>query len=235
MSKWQYTTNCSRCGRDLTELINGKRCKGMCVSCYDKTRHETLPSYFKENKRVDSPRLYWDSEKYLGLSPSPYDWARLAAYIDGEGSINLSPRKVPRMKSITFCGRVVIVNTDFRLASWCADTFGMVLFIKRHSKNQDLQAKERNWKDCYYAQACGYRAAWILRNCLSWFLLKREQAEVVLSHQETTKVGTWERKSGVATPQDLLDYRMSLKDRLTDLNRRGPENTKSTDSCITVN
>jgi len=162
--------------------------------------------------------LNWDTDEYLGLKPSATDWARLAAYIDGEGCISLAPRQTPKGKSLTFYGKVVVTNTDIRLANWCLKNFGMKFFVKGHGWAGE---RGQSWKDCYFAQACSYKAAWILRNCLPWFLLKREQAEVVLAHQETTKVGTWERGPGVKTPQDLLDYRMSLKNKLLELNKRG--------------
>lgn len=95
-----------------------------------------------------------------------------------------------------------------------------------------MRKKYPNWRGCWYAQACGYKASWILRNCLSWFKLKRSQAEVVLEHQQTTKAGTFKRGQGITTPQNILDYRLELKRRLTELNRRGPENRTITNKVM---
>src|SRR5258705_8131274 len=123
----------------------------------------------KESRRSDSPKKNWKSVEYLGLRPTTIDWARLAAYIDGEGSINLSPRRTNTGKSLTLCAKVVVTNTDFRLAKWCLDTFGMKYY--EHSNNTSSK-RSVNWASCVYAQACGYKASWILLNCLPWFLLK---------------------------------------------------------------
>lgn len=49
-----------------------------------------------------------------------------------------------------------------------------------------------------------------------------DRDKLVIEHQKTTKVGTWERASGKATPQDIFEYRMSLKKRISELNKRGP-------------
>jgi len=150
------------------------------------------------------------------------DWARLAIFIDGEGSINLVPRRTDTGDTMTFCGKVVVTNTDPRLAKWCLDTFGMKFYSHGNNRNSNPR-----WKPCYFAQACGYKAAWILLNCLPYFILKREQAEVVLAHQETTQVGTWNRGSGVKTPTDILQFRLELKRQLTELNRRGPSQVEA--------
>lgn len=230
--QWNYSDRCSECGGPLGK----KRCKGMCARCYAANRRETVPELSKENRRSKSPKLDWDSDEYIGLKPTETDWARLAAYIDGEGCIQLSPRQTPNMKSLTLCGKVAVTNTDGRLALWCLETFGMKFYKKGHNW-AGSRAIERNWKDCYFSQAIGYRAAWVCHNCLPWFLLKREQAETLLEHQATTRVGVWERGSGVTTPQELLDYRMSLKSKMHDLNKRGPESefTAIVESNSTIN
>jgi hypothetical protein len=163
--------------------------------------------------------MEWKSEEYLGLRPDSHDWARLAAYIDGEGSINLTPRRTNTGKSMTYCAKVVVTNTDFRLAKWCLDTFGMKFYS--HSNNSLPASRNQNWALCVYAQACGYKAAWILRNCLPWFVLKMAQAEVVLAHQETIGPDVWQRGPGLTTPDDILHLRAELKQQLLQLNKRG--------------
>lgn len=196
----------------------------MCSACYDKLRHETMPEYYKQKYRVHSPKMDWKSDSYMGLNPSSHDWARLAAYIDGEGSITFSPRKGRSDKnSITLLGRVQVTNTGLPLIAWCAETFGMNVTFQNHSKAQQIIARKRNWKDCYFASATSYRACWILRNCLSWFLLKHDQAQLVMDHQESIGPDVWKRGSGVQTPHNILDYRAGLRKRLQNLNHRGPD------------
>jgi hypothetical protein len=169
----------------------------------------------KEERRSKSPRLQWKSDTYLGLRPSEIDWARLAAFIDGEGSINLSPRRTNTGGTITLCAKIVIANTDFRLAHWLSQTFGMTYRCDPARVNHD------RWKPCFWATACGYRACWIARNAMPWFLLKAAQAEVLLTHQET--MGSFERGSGVKTPDNVLEFRNELRQKLHELNRRGPK------------
>lgn len=226
--------NCNRCGKRQANRVcvecavatpciscgqphgKGARAK-YCAACLEAGGYPR-PDGYKEGRRVKSTKQEWNSSTYIGLEPEQVDWARLAAYIDGEGSVNLSPRRTDkrfsRFQSATFCAKVVVTNTDFRLTKWCIDVFGMTWHMQKRQSDR--------WSEAHIAAAYGYRAAWILQNCLPWFLLKREQAEVVLEHQKSTKVGAWERGSGVRTPTDILEYRQSLKDRLTELNRRGP-------------
>src|SRR6266436_1261162 len=113
----------------------------------------------KESRRVVSAKTQWKSEEYLGLRPDSYDWARMAAYIDGEGSINLSPRRTNLGKTLTLCAKVVVTNTDFRLAKWCLDNFGMKYHVQSFAYGG---SRAENWASCFHAQACGYKACWIL-------------------------------------------------------------------------
>lgn len=76
------------------------------------------------------------------------------------------------------------------------------------------------WKPCFWAQACSYRACWIAYNVLPWLMLKGEQAELLLKHQET--MGSFVRGSGVKTPTNVLEFRSDLRNKMHDLNKRGP-------------
>jgi hypothetical protein len=180
-----------------------------------------MPEYYKENRRVQHPDR--KSDEYLGLKPNSYDWARLAAYRDGEGSINFAARKATGdSKSITLLGRVQVTNTFGPLIVWCCDTFGMRFHIQKRNSQAEI-ARERNWKECYFSTATSYRACWILHNCLPWFIVKAEQAKLVMDHQESIGPDVWKRGSGVQTPHNILDYRAGLRKRLQNLNHRGPD------------
>lgn len=187
-----------------------------CLDCLPKVAIEKY--HPKEGRRVVREAHDWDRPDYMGLNPDSHDWARLAAYIDGEGSINLTPKKTTN-GSTSYSSRVVVTNTDFRLAKWCSDIFG----IRAHHKAAWDPSGSRaiNWKPCYFSQADSFRAAWVLRNCLPWFVLKREQAEVVLENQKSMRVDTWQRGSGVMLPENVLEFRADPKSRLTALNKRG--------------
>lgn len=178
----------------------------------------------KELRRSTSPKKNWDSAEYMGFNPDSHDWARLAAFIDGEGSINLSPKKI-KSGTPLYYGKVVVTNTDFRLAKWCLDTFGINFYS--HSNNALPASRNQNWALCVYAQACSNKAAWILRNCLPYFILKRQQAEIVLEHQRTKHPDYFERGSGIKTPANVLDFQLSLKKRLAELNKRGRKSSET--------
>ncbi len=110
---------------------------------------------------------------------SSVDWARLAAYVDGEGCIGISlhyvKRRVKRYRAEHMY--VNVVNTDPRLIAWCFTTFGGCL---RESKRPD-----RNHRNMSIWQVSADQAAEILEHCLPYFLIKREQAEIALAFQLT--------------------------------------------------
>lgn len=208
-------TACQRCGVEHGLGAQTKYCK----ECVAKIPCEVY--HPKESRRVVRPRMDWRGEEYLGLKPSIIDWARLAAFIDGEGCIRLGmKRNSSTVYSTVFYALMVVTNTDPRLARWCRDVFGMVVRLKKHTPGSRA-GNEHKWKPCYFSTASGFRACWILNNCLPWFLLKREQAETVLAHQETTYADGYRRRPGSKTPQDILEYRLSLKTKLAELNKRG--------------
>lgn len=163
----------------------------------------------------------WRGEEYMGFKPTSHDWARLAAYIDGEGSINFSMGgKGKEEYSPTLMARLCVTNTDPRLIKWCVETFGMSW--NKKDMASDKRGRQDKWKPAFFAICHAYRAAWVATNCLPWFILKREQAEVLIDHQNTTQVGLWKRGVARKTPQDILQYRSSLKTKMHQLNRRGP-------------
>lgn len=201
------TLTCTKCAGPLDRKPGAKYCS-TCRNAMNPYEYSNPNGY----QRIQGPRMDWDADSYLGLNPSPVDWARLAAYVDGEGSINLTPRATDTGNSLTLCGRVVVTNTDMRLPLWCHKTFGMNINGKEHYPGKRA-GREINWKSCYYAVANGFRAAWILRNCLPWFLMKADQAQLVVEHQQSSSPDLFRRGSGVKTPQNILEYRMALKQK----------------------
>jgi hypothetical protein len=210
-------TTCARCG-----AVHGRGAQAKyCDACLPMINVEVY--HPKEKYRSHTPRMNWREAAYMGFQPTEMDWARLAAYIDGEGSIGLGVRRASKESySETLMGKVIVTNTDQRLVQWCFETFGMNFYGKAIRPGKRA-GREQNWKGCFYAQACSYKAAWVCLHCLPWFLLKREQAELVIANQKTTQVGLFKRGVAVKTPQDILEYRKSLKAKLNELNRRGPE------------
>lgn len=105
------------------------------------------------------------------------DYAQLAAYIDGEGSIYVKPVYNQSGKEYTQLV-VSVTNTDPRLSNWCKSRFGGATH-----RNSHMSKGQKN-------HACDWRvhsaaAEKILRNCMPYFIIKREQAEIALLYRST--------------------------------------------------
>lgn len=145
---------------------------------------------------------------------SQIDWARLAAYIDGEGCIvvgiashsaeSVQHQRRPKNEFV----RVAIVNTDLRLGIWLQETFGGALSIKTRQNPKHKEAFQ--WTvSCIIA--CD-----ILKGCLPYFICKRSQAELALALQATMK------KWGVnGVPQDVIEQRAAIRAKMHVLNKKG--------------
>lgn len=151
------------------------------------------------------------SRTYEGRSPSDTDWARMAAFIDGEGSILLNRRKAGRngVLNENFYLRITVANTDIRLPEWCKEIFGG----SYHVNNSEKYMEGHNWKKAYHWGTSSNRAAWILWNCLPYFIIKREQAEIGIELQDSMR--EFVRGGGRELPQYLVEERRNMKNRLT--------------------
>lgn len=126
----------------------------------------------------------------------PLDLARLAAYLDGEGCINISSIKSKTRAGQRQDGRmqVTIGNTDPRLARWLISTFG---------GDAQLTTQGRTKKFWYWRKSGRYAAA-LLIQCLPYFIMKRDQAEVAIAYQELV---TPSRKYGARATKVTLEAR----------------------------
>lgn len=138
---------------------------------------------------------------YKTKTPTEIDWARLAAYIDGEGSIGLHERKRQYRADIWL--RVMISNTDPRLINWLASTFGGRAVMERRGNEKHRTAFK-------WLVSCAH-AKWILQGVLPYVLIKREQVEIGLAFQETMRAG------GGRITDEIADMRYKFKDTITKL------------------
>ena len=118
------------------------------------------------------------------------DWARMAAFIDGEGCIAITRLsfgvKNPRYQLV-----LQITNTDPRLLIWLGKTFeGQGSFSVRPIEGQ---RPRHDW--CIASK----KAEAILQGCLPYFVMKRDQAELAIAFQKTKRY--W-GKSGIV-PTDI--------------------------------
>jgi hypothetical protein len=128
------------------------------------------------------------------------DWARLAAYIDGEGHIALNQNMMSNGKPYAYL-RVIVTNTDPRLIVWLQRTFGGGVL-----KNKRTELGQRT---CFKWTATCRHAEAILKGCMEYFIMKRDQAEIGLAFQETVRYHRWDPRP-VAVDQLRAEYRAKL-------------------------
>lgn len=112
----------------------------------------------------------------LTTKPTEIDWARLAAFIDGEGCIRIADHRARRGQHMDF----QISNTDSRLIIWLHDTFGGSFCERKHAIN----SRSRVWVWYIASDA----AAEALQNCLPFFVMKRDQAEQAIAFQKLIQI-----------------------------------------------
>src|SRR5438309_4665942 len=114
--------------------------------------------------------------------PTEIDWIRLAAFIDGEGCIMIRYVTNPKRKRRGYHQLAVYVtNTDLRLPRWCQDTFGGTI----QTSKTKYQAQVIRPNETYHWTVSAKAAEDILRGCLPYFLIKREQADIGLAFRTT--------------------------------------------------
>jgi len=167
-------------------------------------------------------RRLWKAEEFDGRKPTTYDWCRMAAFMDGEGTIDINTCSAAKPRYIV---RVLIGNTNPNLMVWLRSTFGGNVIFRR--------VKNPNAKHTYVWSCTAGRAAWILYNCLPWFLLKGAQAELMMElqgHIDQTKQGR-----NRELPASAFEYRLGIKTKLRELNARGREAQKEIVSVEEIN
>lgn len=139
---------------------------------------------------------------------SDVDWARLAAFIDGEGTITIasSPRRGRAAKS-QHEGKVTVANTSILLMHWLVGTFGGAVRTTHYTGNLPMNFWVLNER----------QAEQVVIRCLPYFVIKGEQAEIFLSFRELKS-----RKAGVCANArvslQMWNERESLLKRIRVLN-----------------
>jgi hypothetical protein len=128
------------------------------------------------------------------------DLARLAAFIDGEGSIVLGSQPRP-MRDL----RLQLCNTDPRLITWAKEIFGGTVTSEERSR---VVANTRN---IFRWHITGRKAEMLLKAVYPYLILKKEQAEVAIAYRLT--VGS----VGKRVSDEVKAERKALTEKLTDL------------------
>jgi hypothetical protein len=147
------------------------------------------------------------ASKTVQSEPTQIDWARLAAYIDGEGTVYINrekPRKADWSPRHFLC--VMVTNTDSRLINWLVERFGGTVYSVPCNLGK---------KPIYRWQLNERLAAHVLRNCLSFMIMKREQAEVGVAFSDLKKRTSFRR---IKVPESVIVARDAAAQRIKDLN-----------------
>lgn len=146
-------------------------------------------------------------------------WVRLAAFIDGEGHLTIA-RQTSSFKKLRsphhwqHITHVSVSNTDPRLPLWLLETFGgAVTMQQKHKRNP-------NWKDISHWRLTGKDAGIVLRECLPFLLLKKDQAEVLLAFQSLLESGTRRGKRRAISVEEW-DQREGLRSKILVMTARG--------------
>lgn len=143
--------------------------------------------------------------------PTEVDWARLAAYIDGEGAILINRKGTQANGRTRMWLRVVICNTDPRLPIWCRETFGIGNVVVNDRRRKETHRLSWRW------QASCKKAAFILENCMAFFIIKREEAELALAFQKTLGGPGKEISLETMTLREQLRNQLHARKRITPL------------------
>jgi hypothetical protein len=148
-------------------------------------------------------------EKIRNKQVSEIDWAKLAVALDGEGCITIRVDRPERTYRVTeqYYVHLSLSNTDPRLPMWCHKTTGEGHFYAVPPRSA------RHKTQYLWVVAINGASAWILRNCLPHFIIKREQAEICLALRETKN---WKHGKGTGrfTPESVRFERANLKAKL---------------------
>lgn len=131
---------------------------------------------------------------------SKIDWARLAAFIDGEGCITIasSPRRgrAARPQHET---RFTINNTSPVLYDWLLSTFGGGVRVIHH----------KNVRPVYSWVLNELQVEQVIKRCLPYFIIKRRQAEIALAFRALKS-----RKRDTYHNRRLTDAEWNARDKL---------------------
>ena len=151
--------------------------------------------------------------------PTRDDWIRLAAFIDGEGAIYVKPVHGQNRKYTQLV--ISIANCDPRLPMWCKETFGGS--VHRTKSNPRHNAK---WREAWSWRIYSSTAEGVLVNCLPYFLLKKEQADVALAYRKTF-LSKYGKGAGRELSEEDFAKRESFEIQLKKLQRELPDAVKA--------
>lgn len=137
----------------------------------------------------------------------------LAAFVDGEGTINIGMRKFPSGDSY-YQQRLSVGNTNIRLIEWLIENFGGS-FPKATNRGE-------NRKDMYLWELSGSNSYKLIKKIRPYLILKQEQADCAIELYE--KVSKWNYNSSKPLPEHKKKLAKELYQRNKVLNKNGKDN-----------
>jgi len=136
------------------------------------------------------------------------EWARLAAFLDAEGTIRIGESKYASGRHIY--ANIQIANTDPRLGLWLTSLFGGGMSW--------VTPKNPRHKRSFVWGCSSRHAEFIVRRVRPYLIMKGEQADLLLALRETVKLG---RNQTLGLTEDEVRRRTDLWNQSRVLNRRG--------------
>lgn len=145
---------------------------------------------------------------------SEIDWARLAAYVDGEGCLSIAYSGGYNYgKSTFYRARLAIGQADVRLVNWLKTNFGGTLAVHIHPDQNRVSKRA-----VYYWSIEGQGMEEILKRIRQYLIVKVEQADLIMAMRQTMTF-----KSRRKVPQEVLDKRADIKKQLEHIKRNPPD------------
>lgn len=144
---------------------------------------------------------------------SEINWARLAAYVDGEGTIMIGKTVTKTCRqNPNYVLTLIVANTDPRLMCWLHDLFGGYSTYS-HSASSRLAQQYRvvKRKVCFSWRQHEERAAEIIRHILPYLIMKKDQAELALAYRELRKMGSKGRRLTSVDLEMREDLRLKMR------------------------
>jgi hypothetical protein len=139
---------------------------------------------------------------------SQIDWARLAAWIDGEGCFtiaNMNQADPRKQRS----ARIVVSQSDPRLINWLVSNWGghvhKFMGVNMH---------------CFNWTMTGYGVDEIIKHTRPFFIIKGEQADIILAYRATMGWNKISGDRGRKIPDTVLKVRQELEGRMRALKPR---------------
>jgi hypothetical protein len=147
--------------------------------------------------------------------PSIIDWARLAAYIDGEGCIQCKLSSGSRNHSSM---KVCVSNTDVRLLNWLQETFGGKI-------NYAVGNKETGRRKVWRWELFNDQAEAVLNSCMEFFIVKKDQAEIAIGYRQLIRrqKSSMEYGRGKKLPELFIKQRQEIFNALSKSRYAGAE------------